>query len=214
MSVKRTQIRRYIQEMLSEQVDVGGRVFTGRPNSPLFTSELPAINIHFADEAAEVNVGSEYFVKEYLKKAEVIITIVVENQLQPYEDPFVTNRGEDFADFLGAQVENAFKDDWMLARRLDGYDADFNYHGLTHGSALKGTFAYDVETEGQTTCIGTVLRYGIPYDDDGTPDRRYPYFTEAGVWVYPGFVPAVTTLVDTLGNDVIDSNGNTVIASF
>lgn len=197
--------------MLSDKVDVGGRVFTGRPNSPLFTAELPAVNIHFADEPAEVNVGSEYLVKEYLKKSEVVITVVVENQLAPDEDPFTTNRGEDYADYLGAQVEDAFHDDWMLARRLEDFDADYNYHGLAHGSKLNGTFPYDVETEAKTTCIGLVLRWSIPYDDDGTPDRRYPYFTLAGVWVYPGFVPEVNQIIDSLGNTIVDSNGDNVI---
>lgn len=204
---KRMQIRRYIKEMLSAKVDVGGRVFTGRPNSPLFISELPAINIHFADEPAEINVGNAFFVKEYLKTANVVITVVVENQLAPDEDPRTTNRGEDYADYLGGQVEKAFHDDWMLARRLEGFDPDTNYLGLTHGSKLVGTFPYDVESEAEKTCIGYVLRYEIPYADDGTPDRRYPYFEGGNFYV----TPAYTYLVDDNGDFVVDDNGNRVV---
>lgn len=181
---KRAQIRRYIKEMLTAEVDVGGRVYTGRQNSPLFKSELPAIHIHFGDESAEVNVGSEYFVKTYLKKMQVNITAVVANQVSGDSDLSVLD-AEDYLDDLVHQVERAFHDDWMLARRLEGFDENSDYFGLTHGNKLLGSITYDVESDSDVTCIGSVLKYELPFEDDGYPDRRYPYLEIGDIIVIP-----------------------------
>lgn len=175
---RRTLIRHYIKNMLLDEVDVGGRVFVGRPNAPLFIETLPAVNIHFGEEPADVNVGDRYHVKDHIKKLETVVTVVVENQLELNEDPYETNRGEDFLDYLSAQVEYAFNDDWMLARRLPNFDPNTNYTGLASGIRLLGTLTYDVESEATRTCIGQSLRYEIPYVSKAYTDRRLSDFRE------------------------------------
>lgn len=179
MIPKRSLIRNYVKAMLKDGVDVGGRVFVGRANSPLFLEELPAVNIHYGDETCEVSVGAKYQVREYTRVLPVVITVVVANQPGP-DGPHDSSSAEDFLDHLGSEVEQCFNDDRMLARRLPGFDENDNTHGLLGGSRLTGTLVLDVDPEATSTVLGQSLRYELVYATAADGRRRLLDFESYG----------------------------------
>lgn len=168
----RTKIRHYIAAMLKDKVDVGERVFTCRPTSPLFLQELPAICIYYGEENANVWSGSEFFVKEYRRDLPITITIAVEDIVEPEDDIEESQKGEDYLDYLGVQVENELFYDRQLARRLPDFDPNTNFKGLTHGSKLDSVDAYDVQTEDERRVIAQDIRMIYPYQSPGYLDLR------------------------------------------
>jgi len=174
----RTKIRHYIKSLLLEKIDVGGRVFACRPTSPLFLDELPAVCIYYGEETTETWSGSEFIVKEYQRHLPITVTIAVEDIVNPEDDIDTSDKGEDFLDYLGSQVERELFYDYRLARRLPDFDPNTNFVGLTHGSRLEGVTPYDVETEDDRRVIAQDIRMIYPYLCPGYLDLRLETFAE------------------------------------
>lgn len=105
MDVKRAQIRRYITAALKESVDVGGKVYSCRPD-PVFLEELPCVLVYYSDEGAETFIGDRYNQKTIERKLRVNVDIWSDQQLNPDVDFRANEDGEDFLDYLGWQVEH------------------------------------------------------------------------------------------------------------
>ena len=172
----RSQIRHYIINMLKDEVDVGGRVYANRPTSPIVLEELPSVCVYFGDETTDVIAGSGFHVKEYERKALLVITIQVEEIIDPTTPINESTKGDDYLDFLGHQAERAMFHDWRLARRLPDFDPEERRAGLTHGSRLEGVSTYEPETEGERRVIAQDLRFLIPYRTPGYKDLKLDDF--------------------------------------
>jgi hypothetical protein len=181
-----TLIRHYIVDMLSENVDVGNRVFEARPNSPLFLDELPCINVHFTSEVISPSSGSKYYAKEHERVVDTIVTVCVENQLKKNENFLKTQRGQDYLDVLAQQVEDSFIGDRFFSKRLTDFDPNDNYDGLACGNKLNDIVVYDIESETNKTIIGKVLRFQVRYVGRSWDHKRYPWFTDIGLEQTPG----------------------------
>lgn len=175
-TVLRSQIRHYIINLLREEVDVGGRVFACRPTSPIFLEELPSICVYFGIEENETWIGETFYPKEYRRHLPVAITIAAEDILEEQDTLNVSNRGDDYIDWLGLNVERVLAYDYQLARRLPDFDADKKFQGLTNGSKLDSTVPYEVETDTDRRIIGQTLRYIYPYITPVYLDLRLPDF--------------------------------------
>lgn len=184
MIPKITLIRNYIKAMLKQHVDIGGRVFFGRPNSPLFREEMPCINVHFGEEPAEVLTGSAVNVREYKKTCDLVLTVVAENNTT--DDYPEAIDAENTVDIICYQIEEIFKADNKLAKQLPDYDPNTNFLGLSYGCRLISSTVYDVDTEAEKAIVGKVLRYEVPYLDHGWPDKRFPEFINAIFQFVPG----------------------------
>jgi len=160
---QRTLIRKYIVEMMKENIDVGERVFTCRP-SPVFLNEAPCIFVQTGSEGVEVESGDKYCAHEYEKTLTVNIDILSLESL-------------DHLDYLGEQVENAFCYDWMLGRRYSDFDISAPT-GLSRGVTLASADAYEVDTDSENTAYGQRLTYSVPYIWDNYSKDKLPTWDE------------------------------------
>lgn len=213
----RSLIRHYIKNMLSNHVDVGGRVFVNMVNSPIFVEELPCVNVTFSEEPADNWVGISPGIKSYKKNMQVVITVVVAKRHVDGDGHSDYQRSFDYLDSLSESVEACFNDDSTLARDLPDFDAEYNYGGLCHGAFLNGSLPYDAETETETPCIATAIRYTVPYDTDASADRRYVDFVMGTVTVTPGVIDdsmgEFVYVLDADDNYMIDEDGAYLISS-
>jgi hypothetical protein len=162
--------------MLREEVPgVGGRVFTNRP-SVLFKEELPAICVAYGDDPRTVLSGSDFKVKEYRSDQQINIVIAMEATTEGAEST------EDELDYFGQQVENAFKRDWRLARRLVGFDPSGHTTGLSHGHRILSGRTYET-TDGEKPLLVREIRFVVPYQQASYVPVRSPYFREMYVEV-------------------------------
>jgi hypothetical protein len=151
--------------MLLDAVDVGGRVFAGRGNSPLLLNELPACMITFAGEDNKMIVGSEFKVKEYQRDLNLVVTLVAEENIS--DEINTSNTAEDKLDYLAEQVERAFFDDWRLSKRLPQSADLHDGEGLSFGHRITSVASYDVDTEGDRRVVALDIRILIPYNSAG-----------------------------------------------
>lgn len=171
----RAKIRHYITVMMIDEVDVGGRVFVNRPGR-LLNGELPALCISYGDETVEVISGSRHLPKLYRRDLEISFTIAVEGATGDTLDD--DTDGDDYIDWLGESVDRAMARDPRLASRLDGYDADTNYIGLTEGHVLRGVSTYEPDVDGEKRIIAQELRFLIPYVTSARVENRLQDFLE------------------------------------
>ena len=141
MDAKRAKIRRYVTELLRESVDVGGNVFSCRPD-PVFITEVPCVLVYYTDEGVQPWVGDKYNQKRTERMLTLNVDVWSDQTIDPDLDPRKNEGGEDRLDWLSYQVELAIWDDQKLAKRLPGYDANTNYCGLALGTALLSVVPY------------------------------------------------------------------------
>lgn len=162
--LERSKIRHYLINLLKDEVDVGGRVFANRTESPFVQEELPAICVTFTNEPAKVIVGSSYLPKEYEKALGVTISGVVEEGNVPGVELDTGDAGEDYLDWLMGQAEEAINADKRLSKRLEGYNPATNREGLTFGAVLVNTVTYDVDTKSEKRLIAQDKTFIFPYN--------------------------------------------------
>jgi len=173
----RAQIRRYAVELLKANVDVDNRVYANRP-SALFLEELPCICVYFESEVTDIVSGDRYRVKEYQRNAQLVACAVVEGNRTPGDESEEGQRGEDFLDYIGYQIEQAFFSDWLFARQLPDFDPNTNFHGLLLGSKLISVTPYEVDTESDRRMLAQDLHWLLPYRTRGYIDKKYASFEE------------------------------------
>lgn len=144
----RTEIRNYVVEMLKASVDVGNKVYPNRP-SRIFLEEAPCVLVYFGNEAIEVESGDRYCAHEYNRTLQLKIDIL------SLED-------EDHLDYLGAQIENAFREDWFLGKSLTDY-SESNLIGLSRGTTLASIIPYNVNTDSEIPIYGQTININCPY---------------------------------------------------
>jgi len=170
----RTVIRRYIQKLLSNKVDVGKRVYTNRP-SPRMLEHLPCICIHYGPEPATAWSGDEYNVDKYERKLRINIDIIVEEQLRPDEDIEKNIDAEDLLDSFGLEVEDEMNHDYTLGRLLDDWDPE-DGDGLSMGSRLITVDPYKIGEDADREIIAQRLTYEVPYISESIRNLRVPNF--------------------------------------
>lgn len=173
----RSAIKHYAVNMLKTQIDVGERVFANRPD-PIFLEELPCICVYFDEETTDILSGDRYHVREYQRETMLVVCIVVEDLVAPQTSINISQRGEDFIDYLGYQVEQAFFDDIHFARNLTGFDPNTNVQGLTLGQRLLSVAPYEVAIENEKRMIAQELKWVLPYQTPGYVNKKYPTFAE------------------------------------
>ena len=162
-------IRHYIANMLKDAVDVGGRVFMNRP-SAVNTEELPLVIVMMDEGEDEVWAGTNECVQEYKVNQRCAITIVVDQRSDGGDDPDQNEQGADYLDWLSYQVKWAFKKDYSLAQRLDGYDPNTNYKGLVYGHRFTGHSTYEATVENERKILARQIRLELPYSESGIVD--------------------------------------------
>ncbi len=175
--VTRAEIRRYAVELLKAGVDVGGRVYPNRP-SPLFLEELPCVFVFFETEATGIMSGDQYHVREYQRDVQLVVCVVVEGNRAPGDVSDDDQRGDDFLDYMGHRIEQAFFNDRHFARLLPDFDPNTNLRGLTLGQRLVSTTPYEVDTESERRMLAQDLHWLIPYRTRGYIDKKYKSFEE------------------------------------
>jgi hypothetical protein len=188
--------------MLKEKVDVGGRVYSNRPDSPLFLEEVPAICVTFGQETNEVFVGTDFKPKEYLRHLTLVITAAVDSAKDPDADINESQEAEDYLDWLMEQVEHAVEDDWRLAKRLTGYSPTKHTPGLTHGSKQTTTATYEVTTDDERRLLVQDTTYVFPYITHTYRDKRLPDFLE-----YYAALIRVGSNEETVDRVLLDAEG-------
>lgn len=174
----RAEIRHYVVDLLKLRIeDVEERVYASRP-SPLFLEELPCICVFFETEITDIMVGDQYHVKEYQRNAQLVVCVVTEAYRTPGDASEDGQLGDDFLDYLGLQVEQAFFNDWHFARLLPDFDPNTNFHGLTLGQKLVSVTPYEVDTESDRRMLAQDLHWMLPYRTRGYPNREYATFEE------------------------------------
>lgn len=197
--VTRAVIRHYLVDMFKDEVDVGNRVFANRP-SDAFLEELPCLFLFFEDEPTEIIVGDRFGVKVYQRTAQLNVCVVCEGLRTP--DESAKNKGEDFLDFLGHQVEQAFYNDWRLARRLKDFDPNTNYEGLTHGNRLVSVTPYEVDTDSERRMLAQDLRWVVPYQTNAFVDKKYDSFE-----AYKADIIRVGSTAETVDRVLLSAEG-------
>lgn len=144
----RTSIRYYVVNMLKNAVDVGDKVFPNRP-SRIFIEEAPCVLVYFGAEPIEVESGDRYCAHEYNRTLQLKIDIL------SLED-------EDHLDYLGAQIESAFREDPFLGKSLTDY-SESNLIGLSRGTTLANITPYNVNTDSEIPVYGQTITINCPY---------------------------------------------------
>lgn len=200
--VTRAQVRKYAVALLKANVDVNDRVYANRP-SPGFLEELPAIFVFFESEVTEIISGDRYHVREYQRNAQLVVCSVVEANRIPGDSSEEGQRGDDFLDYVGHQIEQAFFSDWRFARLLPDFDPNTNYHGLTLGSRLVSATPYEVDTESDTRLLAQDIHWLLPYRTRGYIDRKYKSFNE-----YKAEIVRVGSTPATIDRVLISAEGD------
>jgi len=200
--VTRTKLRHYAVDLLKANIDIKNRIYANRP-SPLFLEELPCICVFFETEVTEIIAGDRYHVKEYQRNAQLVVCVVVEANRDPGDESDGGQRGDDFLDYIGHQVEQAFFSDWRFARSLPDFDPNTNFQGLTLGSRLMSTTPYEVDTEGERRMLAQDLHWLLPYRTRGYIDKKYKSFTE-----YKAEIVRVGSTEATVDRVLISAEGN------
>lgn len=200
--VTRATIRKYAVQLLKDNVDVGGRVYANRP-SALFLEELPCLCVFFETEATEIIAGDRYHVKEYQRDAQLVVCAVVEGDRSPGDVSENGQHGEDFLDYIGFQIEQAFFSDWRFARQLPDFDSNTNFHGLLLGSKLVSVTPYEVDTESERRMLAQDLHWLLPYRTRGYVDKKYKSFDE-----YKAEIVRVGSTATTTDRVLISAEGD------
>jgi hypothetical protein len=177
----RAAIRRYVATLLTQFVDVGGRIFISRP-SPLFKEELPAICVFFGGERVSVASGDRYNPREYERVAQINIDIMVEEPRDPATASNLaelSQDGEDLVDRLAYQVECAFLSDPTLGTLLPDWDKESG-EGLISVAVLDSSTPYTLEDNRRqdSRILGMRLQYNLIYDTSAIPNTRFPDFLD------------------------------------
>ena len=184
MKPYRTRIRNYILKMLKGRVDVGSKIFGNRP-SPVFISETPCVLVHFQEETNKIQTGDKYNPKVYERDLKVCVDILVTESINP-DDPVNKNQDtEDRLDFLGEQVETTIAEDWILSRRLEGFnpnDSESEY--LSLGISHEGTSSYNIDVDAERRIAGQRLTFSVPYDTPAHVKKKYRTFEEYKADIY------------------------------
>lgn len=170
----RTPIRKYIVELLKQEVDVAGRVFPNRP-SPLFITELPCVLVYFASETSKIIVGDLHCPKEYERDARVNIDVMAAEAINPDQEINENTNTEDLLDYLSWQIEQAINGDYLLAKNGPEYD-EKNPCGLTLGISLLSNEPYNVETGSEKRIIAQRNHFSVPYNSTAYREYRYKSF--------------------------------------
>ena len=80
-------------------------------------------------------------------------------------------------DYLGEQIECAFKEDWFLGRNLDDY-SETNRVGLSRGVTLASVEPYEVNTDSENTIYGQTLTLNCPYIYDNYSSKKLSSWDE------------------------------------
>ena len=176
--ITRADVRAYVVALLKTSIaEVEERVYASRP-SPLFIEELPCICVFFDGEVTEIITGDQYHVKEYQRNAQLVVCIVAEGYRTPGDESEGGQLGDDFLDYLGFSVEQAFFDDRHFARMLPDFDPNTNFHGLTLGQRLVSVTPYEVDTDSDVRLLAQDMHWLLPYRTRGYVDKTYEDFEE------------------------------------
>jgi hypothetical protein len=134
----RIQIRRRVSDRLKATVDVGGRVFTERPE-PVFEGEMPVALVYYTNEAiVAVNAAQDTYDRRLTMNVDLLHKV---------------RQGiDDFLDRLAWQVEQTMLEDTTLGD-LDGVD----------NVKLVSSVPLDPDADGEQVAGLTRLTFEIDY---------------------------------------------------
>jgi len=195
-------IRKYLVDLLKAGVDVGGRVYSGRP-SPRFLHQLPCIMISYGPEEIQVISGSEVSPKQYERRFRLNVDIIAQSTVEDEgSDPEANDSAEDTLDELAGATEIALSDDWTLGKRLPNWNPEKG-NGLSLGLRIMSTDPYNINNGEEPRMIAHRLTIEVPYETDAYLDKKYRNFAEYRVDINrPGYTGSTVdpTLLSAEGN--------------
>lgn len=172
---RRTAIRRYLIQLITDTVDLKGKVFPNRP-SPIFLKEVPCCLIYFESEPAQVIVGDTYNPKQLQRDLRVNIDFLMDEIINPeLAGDNINQDTEDQLDFYSWQAEQAIFDDWRLIKLLPS-DHILKKVGLSLGGRLVNCDPYNIDTGSDRRIVAQRNQFEIPYDSDTYKDLKYDDF--------------------------------------
>ena len=170
-------IRKYLLDLLKAGVDVGGRVYSGRP-APRFLQNLPCILISYGPEEIKVISGSDVSPKQYERRFRLNVDIIAQSTVdEEGGDPEANDTAEDELDELAGAAEIALSDDWTLGKRLPNWNPEEG-NGLSLGLRIMSTDPYNIGTDEEPRIIAHRLTIEVPYETDAYLDKKFRNFGE------------------------------------
>ena len=148
--------------MLRDADIVGAKVFKNRPNG-FHPDELPAINIYFGEENADVIEGDRYVPQMYERSYNITVDIFGEQPVNPNTNTAIDI--EDVLDSLARSVEFEIATDMFFQKRLPGYE-DFSSAGLLAGSRLMSTIPDSIELDSERKIAVQSVSFMLTYNDE------------------------------------------------
>ena len=204
MTHPRSAVRKYVGLMLTEKLDVGGRVFINR-TSPPDENEIPCALVSTDEETARAIGGTEYVARVRQRGLLVNIDILVTEEIRPGTGQHKNEAADDYLDRLGWEVEQAFDDDLFFEKLLNGFDVNKSVNtGLLLGQRLVSTTPYSTDSKGGTRLLGQRIQYELPYETETQGNKKYDDFLE----YYAAIIRDGST-VDTVDRVLIAAEGET-----
>lgn len=140
-------IRKYVNELLKVNTDLGGKWFCSRPN-PLFLDQVPCGLVYYSDEQAD---HEKTVPRNYRKDLSLVTEVML--RMKSERD----SAAEDWLDSRAYEIEYAICADRFLGLR-----------GLVQDAVLTRTQPVTIETDGDTDIDAVRLFWTVIYRQDLT----------------------------------------------
>ena len=204
-----TEVRKYIQALLKDSLDVGGKVFTIRP-SELLQDELPCVTVTYGACMLEAFEGSQHSTKEYECKQTVFIDILAQESHTPSIAIDQAAAAEDLLDSLARQVLLEVGDDSFFNKQYVDYDqdADNSTTGLVAGHLFRSIEPYNFKGKDNKVFIGNRMELQVEYREVVAKVKRAVPFDSANMKINKSGYDDDTvdpTLLESQVNDINQS---------